>query len=86
MALMAIRNLVLRRWFKIKRDGDSVDFVPYKMDDDSGVGTQVEVKDMDGNGFPDVIIGNKKGVFVLLHKAEKVDKATWKAAQPKPLD
>lgn len=72
-------------WFRIVRNDDGVDFVPYLIDDDSGIGTQVEVKDVDGNGHPDIVVGNKKGVFVHLHTSKQVDKKTWEAAQPKPL-
>ena len=34
------------------------------IDDDSGVGTQFEVADINGDGLLDVIIANKRGVFV----------------------
>ena len=33
------------------------------IDDDSGVGTQFEVHDMNGDGLLDIIIANKRGVF-----------------------
>ena len=39
--------------------------VPERLDDGSGVGTQVVVLDVSGDGRPDVVIGNKKGTFVL---------------------
>ncbi len=39
-------------------------FIPHKIDDNSGVGTQVTAKDLNGDGIPDIIVGNKKGVFV----------------------
>ncbi|MBI3874389.1 MAG: FG-GAP repeat protein, partial [Verrucomicrobia bacterium] len=67
------------------KDG-SVDFVPHLIDDDSGVGTQVTVGDVNGDGLPDVIVGNKKGVFVFLHEKKKVTKVEWEKAQPKPLN
>ena len=34
------------------------------LDDDSRVGTQVAVADVNGDGLSDIGIGNKKGVFV----------------------
>jgi phage/plasmid primase-like uncharacterized protein len=34
------------------------------IDTDSGVGTQFAVQDINGDGLPDVIVSNKKGVFV----------------------
>jgi hypothetical protein len=72
-------------WFRTVPRGDgSVDFVPYLIDDDSGVGVQVVAGDVSGNGLPDVVISNKKGTFVFLHETVRVDRATWEAAQPKP--
>ncbi len=72
-------------WFEIRRTPSGVEFVPHLIDDNSGVGTQVEVKDVDGNGHPDVIVGNKMGVFVHLHKTREVTPEEWKKAQPQPL-
>ncbi len=52
-------------WFQLKRGaGKTAEFVPHRIDDDSGVGTQVTVGHLDTNGKPDVIVANKKGVFV----------------------
>lgn len=74
-------------WFKLVRNADkSVDWVPYLIDNDSGVGTQVVAADVNGDGLPDVIVGNKKGTFVHLHSAKKVGKAEWEKAQPKPVN
>jgi hypothetical protein len=73
-------------WFKVVRGADrSVDFVPYLIDSDSGVGTQVVVGDLNGDKLPDVVVGNKKGAFVFLHQVKKVGKEEWLRAQPKPL-
>lgn len=56
-------------WFKPIRGSDgTITFHPQVIDNDSGIGTQFEIKDMDGNGKLDVITSNKKGVFVLLQK------------------
>ena len=56
-------------WFELQRSGNGqVAFVPHLIDDDSGVGTQVTVGDVSGDKRPDVIVGNKKGVFVHLRK------------------
>jgi hypothetical protein len=73
-------------WFKVVRTPDkSADFIPYLIDDDSGVGTQVAAADLDGDKLPEVMVGNKKGVFVFRHIARKVSKEEWEKAQPKPL-
>lgn len=70
-------------WFKLVRNRDhSVDFVPYQVDDNSGVGTQVLAADVNGDKRPDIIVGNKKGTFVFLHQTRKVSRREWKAAQP----
>jgi len=54
-------------WFQLKRNADgSVQFVPHRIDDDSGVGTQVAAADLNADGTPDVVVGNKKGTFVFL--------------------
>ena len=72
-------------WFQLKRGpNNTVDFVPHLIDDASGVGTQVMAQDYNGDGLPDVVVGNKAGVFVFTHHVKPVSKAEWEAAQPKP--
>jgi hypothetical protein len=59
-------------WFKLVRHADaSVDFIPFLIDNESGVGTQVVAGDINGDGLPDVVVGNKKGTFVHLHERKK---------------
>ena len=73
-------------WFRLVREPDhSVDFIPYRIDDNSGVGTQLVVGDVDRNGLPDLVVGNKKGTFVLFHEAKPVSQAEWQKAQPTPV-
>jgi hypothetical protein len=72
-------------WFKLTRAKGQVDFVPYQIDDDSGIGTQVVAGNVNKDKYPDLVVGNKKGTFLLLHKAEKVSKAEYEKAQPKPV-
>ncbi len=55
-------------WFQTVRGEEGVDFVPHQIDDDSGVGTQVMTGDVNGDGFLDVIVGNKKGTFLHLQQ------------------
>jgi hypothetical protein len=56
-------------WFRLTRgSGGSVDWVPHRIDDNSGVGTQVVATDVNGDRRPDVIVGNKKGTFVFLQE------------------
>ena len=59
-------------WFELRRDKDKgVQFIPHQIDDNSGVGTQVTAADLNGDGIPDVIVGNKKGIFVHLSQPGK---------------
>ncbi len=71
-------------WFKIVRTGNGqVDFVPHLIDDNSGIGTQVMAGTISNPKYPDVVVGNKKGVFVHLHETRQVSRAEWEKAQPK---
>jgi hypothetical protein len=49
-------------WFELKREGGSPKWIPHQIDHDSGVGTQFEVADVNGDGLLDVVTSNKKGV------------------------
>lgn len=54
-------------WFKASKSKDgTVKFTPTIIDTDSGIGTQFVVEDINGDKLPDVIVSNKKGVFVLI--------------------
>jgi hypothetical protein len=53
-------------WFRTERGDAGVTFEPSLIDDDSGVGTQLTVGDLDDNGSVDIVISNKKGAFVFL--------------------
>ena len=56
-------------WFEIQRDGKGgAKFIPHQIDDNSGVGTQVTPGDVNKDGKLDVVVGNKKGVFVFLQE------------------
>ena len=54
-------------WFEIRRpEKGKVQFIRHLIDDDSGIGTQFEVADINGDGRLDVAAANKKGVHVFL--------------------
>lgn len=70
-------------WFKLVRRADGrVDWVPNLIDVDSGVGRQIGLGDVNGDGRPDLVIGNKKGAFVFVNEARRVSQAEWAKAQP----
>ncbi len=70
-------------WLKLVRGASGVDFVPFKIDDDSGVGVQVVAGDLNGDSYPDIVVGNKKGIFVHLGEAKKVSKEEYEKQLPK---
>ena len=73
-------------WFKLTRPAPGqAEFVPHLIDSDSGVGTQVTAGFVSNPKFPDVVVGNKKGVFIFKHQAKEVPYAEWQEAQPKPV-
>ena len=56
-------------WFEIRRPAPGqVEFVRHLIDDNSGIGTQFEVMDIDADGRLDVVAANKKGVHLFLQK------------------
>ena len=54
-------------WFEFK-PGKTPSWIPHLIDDNSGVGLQVVVQDINGDGLPDIIISNKKGLFFFEQK------------------
>ncbi len=56
-------------WFELKRtSAGKVTYVPHQIDNNSGVGTQFAVGDLNGDQRVDIVIGNKKGGFVFLQE------------------
>ena len=46
--------------FRNTREAGSARFAPFKIDDNSSAGTQINAGDLNGDGWPDVVVGNKK--------------------------
>jgi len=71
-------------WFKLVRGKDkTAKFLPFEIDDSSGVGTQVVAMPCSNKKLPDIVVGNKRGTFYFKHETRKVNEAEWLAAQPK---
>ncbi len=56
-------------WFKLVRPAKGqAEFIPKLVDDNSGVGTQVTAGFVSNKQYPDIVVGNKKGVFIFEHQ------------------
>jgi len=57
-------------WFEFK-PGETPEWTAHQIDDNSGVGLQIVVQDMNEDGLVDVVIANKKGVFFFEQRSNK---------------
>ncbi len=64
-------------WFKLVRTKNGVDWVPYLINKDSGIGRQVRVADLNADGIPDVLTGGMKGANINLQSQKKVTLQEW---------
>ncbi|HYW79242.1 MAG TPA: VCBS repeat-containing protein, partial [Thermoguttaceae bacterium] len=55
-------------WFRLERTDDGVRFRPHLIDDNSGVGLQIEATDVNADGCVDVLTASKLGTFLFLAK------------------
>lgn len=56
-------------WLEAKKAADGlISFVPHIIDDDSGIGTQFAVVDVNGDGLLDIVTSNKKGTYLFLQQ------------------
>ncbi|MCA9049629.1 MAG: VCBS repeat-containing protein, partial [Planctomycetaceae bacterium] len=70
-------------WFELQRNGDgTVDFVPHKAADETGIGRGLTVRDINNDGLVDIITGGMKGGNVLLHTRREVSHDEFEHAQP----
>lgn len=74
-------------WFETQRGPapSEVHFIPHVIDDVTGVGTQVSVADIQGDGAADIVVSNKRGFVVVQGRAEMVGRRAWQAANPKAI-
>jgi hypothetical protein len=59
-------------WFKLVRPiPGEAEFIPQLIDNNSGIGTQVVTGFISNKKYPDVVVGNKKGVFLFEHQLRR---------------
>jgi hypothetical protein len=58
-------------WFENTRSKDGVQFEPRLIDGDSGIGVEVTVDDLNGDGKPDVLSASKRGLSIHLQTTEQ---------------
>lgn len=71
-------------WFRLVRGEGGVDWIPYRAADDTGIGRQLTVADVNGDEHLDIVVGGMKGTHVLRQRRVEVDAEAWRQAQPKP--
>lgn len=62
---------VVMYWYEVNRSPNSAPTItPHRIvaGNDTGIGTQFQIQDMNQDGKPDIVLSNKKGVNVLLQK------------------
>ena len=55
-------------WFELQREGGTAKWKRHEIDHQSGIGTQFEVADVNGDGLVDIVSSNKRGVFYFEQK------------------
>jgi hypothetical protein len=69
-------------WFRLVRTDKGVDWVPYQAGEDTGIGRQITIADVNGDQLPDIVVGGMKGGNVLTQERHPVSAAEWAALQP----
>lgn len=55
-------------WLELQRSGPRVQFIPHVIDNSSGVGTQIMLGDVNGDGLLDIVSGIKRGAYLFLQR------------------
>lgn len=74
-------------WLETKRAGQRVQFEAHVIDNSSGVGTDITVADVSGNGLPDILSGTKRGAHLFLQRPAEMKAGgfmltTWAERDP----
>jgi len=67
-------------WFRCERRDGAVEFIPHLIDDDSGVGVDILVTDLNGDSLPDIVSSSKRGLSIHWQVDESV--ADQRALRP----
>jgi hypothetical protein len=55
-------------WYRLQRQDGKATWTKHPIDDDSGVGLHFVVIDLNGDGLPDIVTSNKKGVHIFVQE------------------
>ncbi|MFH5834169.1 FG-GAP repeat domain-containing protein [Halalkalibaculum sp. DA384] len=80
------KNAAVLYWFKLDRSSEDAHYIPYLIDYNSGAGVEVDTGDLTGNGYPDIVVSNKRGTYVFLNKPRTVSREVWEFNKPTPLE
>ena len=75
-------QLAVLYWFRTLRGDGGVEFEPRLIEKRCGVGTQLVVGDVSGDGYADIVVGNKLGTSVLINRPRTVGDAELAALRP----
>jgi hypothetical protein len=74
-------------WLETKRIGQRIQFEAHVIDNSSGVGTDITVADVNGDGLPDILSGTKRGAHLFLQRPSGTSAGefllpNWAASDP----
>ena len=71
-------------WFQLQRNQDGISWIPHRAGSQSGIGRQLNVRDVDQDNHPEIVVGGMKGAFVLRHRRQKLSRKAWRLLLPTP--
>ncbi len=72
-------------WFRLTRPaGQLPRFEPYLIDSEAGIGTQLTVADVNGDGAPDILTARRSGAFVFFNQRKGTGLAPARRGLPRP--